>query len=629
VRSARSGDGVVISFDPKENDMSAYRFSSRWLPLPLAVALLAVPVGPALADDDPIAQLNEQSTQTQRSAAEQYRPGLPDDAVNLQPVLPQDFDACSAPLAPHEGGHGPKPGQDAPVLAHGGDISFSGHRAFVACGADSGSLHDDGFAVVDIKDPAAPRVISRFACVASSSDIAVYGDLVFLATDTNNDTVLVPTGGLNRPWEYRAPVLGSGEECQEDIASWTPGAAEPPRFFRGVRVISIADVRQPRVIKSIATPDPKEPARAPHNLTLVPELDHVDELGEPEPRVVVLLADPAAGGNWIVTVPLDQDEQHLADLVRNAAGTAREWGGRRCHDIAVFLPRRLAACNQNSVWRTQLLTFEGSIVDAKVITTLRSPHDDLREMRAHRNPPFHDGHHSSAFSWDGNRLLVTPESYRPNPVCNQDGGEVSFGLYVYDISDLENPVMIGHHQRPPALAGDFCTAKQLSVIPLRSGRAVAAVSWLGGGTSLVDFTTTKTEAGYEPAVELGRFLAEAGGSNKSYAWASHWYNGHVYVNNAFGCISGACVGTATRGLDVLALRFDGPKVHAEMADAVKLDRFDFGLQQCHDGLLEQAWAAHLTGCPAQAAQAAQAAQDVSPQAAPQDESAAAEEGPGS
>lgn len=604
--------------------MSRDHLRTTSIALALAAAMLTTGAAPALAEDDEATRVTSVGPQAQRTVASQHRPGLPDDAVNMAPVLSEDFDACSAPVSAPGGGSSAKPAPDAPPLANGGDISFDGHRAFVACGADSGNLRDDGFAVVDIKDPAAPQVVSRFPCVASSSDIAVWGDLVFLAADTNNDTAVTPTGELERGYEFRSPVVGTGAPCNEDIRGWIPGH-ERPDFFRGVRVVSVADVRNPRLVGSFELPeyvppqgneqDPKEMQKAreslvrgAHNLTVVPEPDHVNALGESEPRVVVLISDPGAAFTRMLAVPTDPDKHHLIDFVLDDKGEPREWAGRRCQDIAVFLPRRLAACNQNTVWETLLFSFDDvSVVDAKLVARLTSPK---------RIDTFqHQAHHSSAFSWDGNRLLVTPETYRANPVCNQDDGYVSLGVYVYDISTLPSEfdpkspplVPIAYHERPNVLSGEFCTAKQVSVVPLRSGRDVAVVSWGGGGTALVDFTTTakattdetgKPVTVYEPTVELGRFLGEPGGSNRSFAWASHWYNGHVYVNNAFGCNAGTgCVGTATRGLDVLALRFDDPALGEELASAVRLDRFDFALQECHEGLMQQAWASHLAGCP--------------------------------
>lgn len=557
----------------------------------VAAAVVTASAPPAYAEDDLTTQASAAGWQVLRKAAEQNRPGLPDDTLNLRSALPRDLDACHGGPLQHDG-RGPKPVSDAANLIHGGDVAFWGRRAFVVCGADSGHLRDDGFAVVDIKDPTAPEVVSRFSCVASSSDIAVWGDLVFLTADTNNDALIAPTGDDRRRHEYRSPVVGTGTPCNEDIAGWTPGTRQP-EFVRGVRVVSVSDPLRPRLITTILAPKHEKLGQGPHNLTVVPELDYVNAQGEPEPRVVVLMADPGAGPTWMIAAPLDPAKEHRVDLVRDANGKPRAWAASSCQDIAVFLPRRIAACNQNLAFQTTLLSWTGSVVDAaKLDKPLKAPVPN-------RNIPFHNPHHSSAFSWDGDRILITPETYLPNPTCRQDGGDSTLGLYVYDISRLDEPRLVGHHVRPPVVGStDFCTAKQLNVIPLKSGRDVAVVSWLGGGTSVVDFTTQQNSDGsYQPTAELARFLAEPGGSNKSYAWASHWYEGHVYVNNAFGCAFGAgCVGSATRGLDILLLELPEPALAADVADAVKLGRFSFGLQECHEGLMEQPWAAHLTGC---------------------------------
>lgn len=123
------------------------------------------------------------------------------------------------------------------------------------------------------------------------------------------------------------------------------------------------------------------------------------------------------------------------------------------------------------------------------------------------------------------------------------------------------------HQLPPATAGNnWCMSKQLNVVPLATGQDVLVASYAGGGTSVVDFT--------DPAhpFEIASYADGAGTSNAHTPWASYWYDGHVYSNNAYGCFVDACFGTLTRGLDVLAL-------DRHLPGAIPMRSFNAGLQE--------------------------------------------------
>lgn len=58
-------------------------------------------------------------------------------------------------------------------LGHAGEMAFWENRAVVALGGDVNAPTNDGFALVDITNPARPREISRFMCNSSSFDIAI------------------------------------------------------------------------------------------------------------------------------------------------------------------------------------------------------------------------------------------------------------------------------------------------------------------------------------------------------------------------------------------------------------------------------------------------------------------------
>lgn len=506
------------------------------------------------------------------------------------------------------------PDRERAVRMGTGDMAFSGDLAIVLCGADSGALADDGFAAVDISNPRKPALLSTFPCVASASDVAMYGDLVFLAVDRNNDTAVL-RGPLG---DDEAAALGKPTGCDAPIvqrASVVNSIAPPPAVaatgkadtvFAGIRVVSVADPRNPTLVTSV---DFGEYSAGAHTVTAVPELDRG--------RVLVYASSPGPANTKVVAVPLDAPEtaEVLPVKVDTTAG---------CHDISFFLPRGLMACNRHGSG-TLLLDVRDDPDDAfddgaSISNPMRIVRRDANGNEVKRGVAFdHPGplpgflpldvcresprgidgicpvqsgpsqHHSSAFSWDGKTLVVSDEAFattaysrekgcprgKADPSDKNDKGH--FGsVFFYDISDPAEPQLRSYHAPPPVDNG-FCRSKQLNVIPLPDGRDVVVVAWIGGGTSVIDFT--------DPArpYELGHYVDGVGTSNRVGVWASYFYNGYIYANNGYGCyLATFCEGSFTRGLDVLAARGNG------LGEALHLPSFDFGRQECPPGATAEA-----------------------------------------
>lgn len=501
-----------------------------------------------------------------------------------------------------------------------GDMAFSGDTAVVLCGGDDGDLSNDGFAVVDIADPSSPRVMSTFACAASASDVAMYGDLVFLAVDRNNDTLLL-RGPLNDPTAQArgqspcdAPIIQRPKVVSvlNGLRSIEEPLPNTDTVFQGIRVVSIADPANPRLAASLDFGDDSFGA---HTLTALPDL--------PNDRVLVYVSVPAHPFNQILSVSLSDPSK--VEVVNAKFRT----GLTGCHDISFFLPRGLLACPRQTAG-TMLLDVRddaddpydtgasltnpvrirrphpdperaaaGELVDAGLfIEPFRAESCDAAEVRAPDLPPRPPnpsdptapvkcppvpsgpyGHHSAAFSSDGDTLAVTDEALSlatsydgdPCPRGNEiDGARGHHGsVFFFDISDPAYPALLSH-QLPPAADNGVCFSKQLNVLPLTDGRDVAVVSWLGGGTSVIDFTDPR-----QPR-ELATHMVDQGGTGRSYPWASYFYDGYVYVNNGFGCFLGAlCEGSYELGLEVLELTGLGP--------TLPMDSFDFGRQTCPEG----------------------------------------------
>ena len=265
-----------------------------------------------------------------------------------------------------------------------------------------------------------------------------------------------------------------------------------------------------------------------------------------------------------------------------------------CHDIAIFLPRRLAACTSPAV--------EPHEVTETVLYDISEP---LKPRVKGRIGVTSNGRndHSSTFSWDGDTLIVTDEhaGSLATGECKGEGGLDQGVLTFYDVENPRRPTLLAQ-QPPHSVRGvDWCHPKQLNVVPLPSGDDVLVASWVGGGTTVVDFTglNRSDDKPGRPPREVAHYLVprglagggtgQLGNPNVTVHWASYWHNGYVYANNTWACFYALCMGTQARGLDVFSLDFrDDPALpnqdRARLADAfddaLELPWFNSYVQAC-------------------------------------------------
>lgn len=512
--------------------------------------------------------------------------------------------------------------QQGPVepTNHGGDMAFWGDRALIACGADDGDLRNDGFAIVDISEPNAPNKVGHFACTASASDVGIWGDLVFMAVDRNSDA------------STRGP---EGEACDAPTvaAARVRDITTDPddKIFVGVRVVRIDENK----VDETGAFEPAEIVNIPlggvgaHNITLVPDIENLDANGNPK-NVLVYASMPAIRPNDLPVVgnevpvvgkvnetpPLRN--QLLAVPLDNPAAykTQPLWTGdvATCHDISFFLPRGLMACNRGVVGTMLMDVRAGDgigVNDDELYVGIEDSLDDSRPslrnprviafLRSHAEGPSFPvtgrlgsttaiyAHHSSAFSWDGTKLVVSDENfwygYSTN-TCPADPEPIAGSLFFYDISNLPELIRknvakehidpVAHQLPPPVNGNGACMSKQLNVLPLRDGRDVLVASWVGGGTSVVDFTHLNG------IKQLAYYAASPGTDYRSFVWSSYWYNGRIYANNVTGCgfVNVVCGGAINRGLDIFTL---GNQGKMDLSRALTMPYFNFGLQECLPG----------------------------------------------
>jgi hypothetical protein len=132
-------------------------------------------------------------------------PGLGVDEIDSSPNLRQIANL-------------PKPAPFDTESALNSDLAFQGRYAFVG--------NYNGFVIYDIANPRRPRLVSQVVCPGAQNDISVYGDLLFLSTDSSR----------------------SDDSCDS-----TAQSAAVKESWEGMKIFDIRDKKQPRYIKSRPT----------------------------------------------------------------------------------------------------------------------------------------------------------------------------------------------------------------------------------------------------------------------------------------------------------------------------------------------------------------------------------------
>jgi hypothetical protein len=217
-----------------------------------------------------------------------------------------------------------------------------------------------------------------------------------------------------------------------------------------------------------------------------------------------------------------------------------------CHDVSVFLARKIAGAgciSESQIWDIS------DPAKPKVIAHIPNPRNNV--------------HHSAAFSWDGNALILGDElgGAAVAPGCASPNNGDLGGLWFYDITDPTKPALKGTYRVPQRNDSQLCTAHLFNVVPLRSERNVLVASWYTAGTTVVDFTDpSKPEqiAFYTPMDPTVPGDTDAATN----MWSAYWYNGHVFANNY-----------APRGFDVFSVR------HPALAGEIQLPRMNPQVQE--------------------------------------------------
>ncbi|MEV0807684.1 hypothetical protein [Micromonospora sp. NPDC050200] len=380
------------------------------------------------------------------------------------------------------------------LAALNSDMAFQGRYAFAG--------NYNGFVIYDISKPSAPTIVSQVLCPGSQNDISVYGDLLFLSTDSPRN----------------------GDSCNSQ------GVPTTETIWEGIKVFDISDKANPRYIKSVKT------ACGSHTHTLVPAKDrrsvylYVSSYG---PRDTYVGCPPPHDSISIIKVPVKKPTEAAVVATPNLFPDGGYEGipGQKsatsgCHDITAYPSKDLAA---------GACMGDGILMD---ISDREAPRV-INQVRDTENFAFW---HSATFNNTGTKVVFTDELGGGGAAtCNEVTGPNRGADAIYDITgrgDARTMVFRSYYKIPRVNADtENCVAHNGSLIPV-VGRDIMVQAWYQGGVSVWDFTDSAKpkEIGFWERGPLSDTQLITGG-----AWSTYYYNGHIYSNDI------------QKGLDVLEL----------------------------------------------------------------------------
>nr|WP_243727504.1 hypothetical protein [Actinocrispum wychmicini] len=380
------------------------------------------------------------------------------------------------------------------------DLAFTGDKVIAG--------NYNGFTIYDIHNPRKPRILSQVSCPGSQNDVSVFGNLLFVSTDSSR----------------------SDSSCNS-----TSLPASEKQAWEGMKIFDISDARSPKYIAAVETDC------GSHTHTLVP-----DKTGR---NVYLYVSSYAPNATFpdclpphdfisIIKVPL-KDPTAAAVVAKPVLfpdggnpGAPLPWPGPTvsttsgCHDITVYPSKDLAA---------------GACMGDGIIFDISNRENPKVIDRVEDNAHFAFWH-SATFNNDATKVVFTDElGGGGRATCNTTIGQERGADGIYDITGRGAKRKLefrSYYKIPrPNTDTENCVAHNGSLIPV-IGRDIMVQAWYQGGVSVWDFTDSAhpKEIGFWERGPLSATQAIIGGS-----WSAYYYNGYVYSNDI------------QKGLDVLQI----------------------------------------------------------------------------
>jgi hypothetical protein len=427
------------------------------------------------------------------------------------------------------------------------DLAFKGNYVY------QGNF--SGFQVWDISS-ATPRLVNSTVCATGQGDPSIYGNLLFLSSESTGNRTDCGTGGV-------------ADRVSKDR-------------MVGVRVYDVADAAHPKHVYDIQT------CRGSHTHTLVPDATDKSVVYVYVSGSAGVRASDELGGcyDWpidsanssrfrveVIRVPLAHPE--LAQVV-NSARIFNELAGPKSHgqapaDIAAAQAGRAAnapaaatpaagrpgpnQCHDITVYPAAGYA-GGACGGYGLLLDIRDPKNPKRiQAVGDTNFAFW---HSATFNNDGTKVVFTDEwGGGTAPKCRSDDPIDWGGDAIFTIQNGKMTPTAYYKMPASQTSQENCVAHNGSLIPV-PGRDIMVQGWYQGGMSIMDFTDPRHP--YEIAY-FDRGPVDSTKLVTAGYWAAYWYNGRIIASEM------------ARGLDVFELK---PSMFLSQneIDAAKLVRWE-------------------------------------------------------
>jgi hypothetical protein len=359
------------------------------------------------------------------------------------------------------------------------DLAFKGDYAFMGT--------NDGFAVIDVKDPAKPRQVHlNKSCTTSQGDVVVYGNI------------------LVRSWD--SPVSAAGAATQ------SCGGQLVGQGFEGIHIFDITDPTNPKFVRGLrfSTQDVPRLGCGSHTATAVPS---------PANDALYIYNGGSSGTcTWMDVLKIKLSDPTQASYVKQAPA------GRQCHDNTVFLngaESRATCAGGNGITMFKF--------DATIEPTLPGGIENPVQLWSKQIANLTGGGHSAAFSYDGSTVVWGHEPGGGVAPSCQATSDIRFrSLYFLNAAtgDQVSTVVMPRAQD----ATENCTWHNFNTVPTKGGNFLVSGNYQAG-INVIDFTQPAAPKviAYADPKPLPRTTTYGGdGYPDGGDWSTYWYNGNIY-----------------------------------------------------------------------------------------------------